>query len=110
MISMATQYGARGLTVAVIDASELMNHTRPDHGALVNASYDWQLNVPLLEDANGSVARHFGVVQLPTIVLVAPDGRIARRWEGPTKPAELALGIQNIVDGPVVPAAQRSLR
>jgi peroxiredoxin len=97
VMSMATQFGPRGLIIAVIDSSALVNHARPNHNELINASYDWQLSVPLLEDANISVTQSFGVTQLPTLVLVARGGRIARRWEGSTKPAELALEIQNIV-------------
>lgn len=97
VMSMATQYRARGLTVAVIDASELVNRAPPDRGALINASYDWQLNVPLLEDRDDSVAQRFGVVRLPTVLLIARDGRIIRRWEGLTTPAELPFEVQTIL-------------
>lgn len=98
-MSMATQYHRRGVVVAVVDASALVSHLPSDHGALLNASYDWQMNVPLLEDANSKVAHLFGVARLPTVVLVAPDGRIAMRWEGLTTPAELALEIQRRIGG-----------
>jgi peroxiredoxin len=92
VMSMATQYAPRGLTVAVIDASELAN-VRTSDGALLNASYDWNLNVPLLEDRAGAVARLFGVSATPTLVLVGADGQIVQRWTGLVPPAELARGV-----------------
>ncbi len=101
LLSMARQYGPRGLRVAVIDASALANHRPPEHDALVNASYDWQLSFPLLEDADSHIARRFGVNQIPTMILLAPDGRISRRWQGLTRPAILAQGIEKLLGGPL---------
>jgi peroxiredoxin len=99
--SMAQQYGPRGLRVAVIDASALVNHRPPDHGSLVNVSYDWQMNFPLLEDGDNQITQRFGVIQIPTLVLLAPDGRICQRWQGATGPAQLAQGIERLLNGPL---------
>src|SRR5271157_6094936 len=99
--SMAQQYGPRGLRVVVTDASALVHHRPPDHAALVNASYDWQLNFPLLADANNRIAQRFGVAQVPTLVLLAPDGRICQRWQGATGPAQLAQTIERLLGGPL---------
>jgi peroxiredoxin len=99
--SMAQQYGQRGLRVAVIDASALVNHRPPDHASLVNVSYDWQMNFPLLEDGDNQITQRFGVMQIPTLVLLAPDGRICQRWQGATGPAQLAQGIERLLNGPL---------
>jgi len=99
--SMAQQYGPRGLRVVVIDASALVNHRPPDHDDLVNASYDWHMDVPLLEDAGNQIARRLNVTEVPTLLLVAPDGTIFRRWQGLTQPAVLAQGIERLVGGPL---------
>jgi peroxiredoxin len=92
VMSMATQYTSRGLTVAVVDASELAR-VRPSRDALLNVTYDWNLNVPLIEDSDGTVARLFGVTAPPTIVIVGAQGRIVQRWVGLVPPAELARGV-----------------
>lgn len=100
LVSMARQYGPAGLRVAAIDATALATGAPPTHDSLVNAAADWQLNLPLLEDSSGSVARGFGVNQLPTVVLLARDGRIARRWNGFVLPAALAQAIQQLLGTP----------
>ncbi len=99
--SMAQQYGPRGLRVAVIDASALVNHRLPNHNSLVNVSYDWQMNLPLLEDRDNQIAQRFGVMQIPTLVLLAPDGRIYQRWQESTGPAQLAQGIERLLNSPL---------
>jgi len=99
--SMAQQYGPRGLRVAVIDASAIVSRRPPDHAALVNVSYDWQMNIPLLEDVDNQIAQRFGVTQIPTLVLLAPDGRICQRWQGSAGPAQLAQGIEKLLGGPL---------
>lgn len=101
LTSMAQQYGPRGLRVVAIDVSALANHRSPDPAALINASYDWHLNFALLEDANNRVAERYKVEQLPTIVLFAADGKIAQRWQGLTRPAQLAQGIERLLGGPL---------
>ncbi|MGD0629703.1 MAG: TlpA disulfide reductase family protein [Terracidiphilus sp.] len=99
LLSMAHQYTPRGLAVVAIDESALVRGRPPQRGELINASYDWQLSFPLLDDSGNHVARRFGVVKLPTLVLIAPDGRVAQRWEGLTRPAILAQGIERMTGG-----------
>ena len=99
--SMAHQYGRRGLRVAVIDASALISGRPPQRDALVNASYDWHLEIPLLVDTDSRVARAFRVTRPPTIILLAPDGSISQRWDGFTRPAVLAQGIEKLLGGPL---------
>jgi AhpC/TSA family len=101
LASMAHQYGPRGLKVVVVDASGLVNPWEPDHNALVNASYDWQMNFPLLEDPGNRVANRFGVTRPPTLILFAADGTISQRWQGLTGPAMLAQAIERFVGGPL---------
>jgi peroxiredoxin len=99
--SMDHQYRGRGLRVAVIDASALASGRQPDRNAVINASYDWQLQIPLLLDDGNRVAHSFKVTQVPTMVLLTADGKTAQRWEGFTRPAMLAQGIEKVVGGPL---------
>lgn len=99
--SMEHQYGARGLRVALIDASSMVSHRNSPHDDLLNASYDWHLTFPLLEDNDGSAAREFHVHTLPTVVLINDTGIIVQSWEGFVPPALLAQGIERILGGPL---------
>jgi hypothetical protein len=99
--SMERQYAARGLRVAAIDASSKVSPPSARHGELVNASYDWHLTFPLLEDTNGRAAREFHVRTLPTIVLIDDTGFIVQSWEGYAPPALLAQGIERLLGGPL---------
>lgn len=99
--SMAQQYGPRGLRVAVVDASAFTNAAPPPHNALLNASYDWHLNMPLLLDPKGELAHQLGLKQVPTTFLFAADGTIVQKWQRPTRPATLAQGIERLLGGPL---------
>jgi hypothetical protein len=43
-----------------------------------------RVGVPLALDADGSLFRRFGVMQVPTVLLADAQGRIVRRLEGST--------------------------
>ena len=101
LASMAQQYGPRGLRVAIVDASVLVPGSQPSHDAVLNASYDWHLKLPLLLDRNGQLARQLGVNEVPTTFLIAIDGTIVQRWQGRTLPAILAQGIERLLGGPL---------
>jgi hypothetical protein len=101
LASMAHQYGSRGLRVAIVDASVLTPGSQPSHDAVLNASYDWHLNFPLLLDQNGQLARTLEVKEVPTTFLMAADGTIVQRWQGLTRPATLAQGIEKLLGGPL---------
>jgi hypothetical protein len=101
LASMAQQYGPRGLRVAIVDASVLAPGWQPSHDAVLNASYDWHLKFPLLLDQNGQMARQLGVREVPTTFLIAVDGTIVQRWQGRTRPAILAQGIERLLGGPL---------
>jgi peroxiredoxin len=100
LASMEHQYGGRGLKVAIVDASTLVTHQPLNHDALVNASYDWHLDIPLLADDNNRVANRWGIAEVPTLMLLAPDGTMAERWHGLTGPATLAKSIEKMCGGP----------
>jgi len=117
LASMAHQYGPRGLRVAIVDASVLASVSQPSHltgvpgdrssslgwsyDAVLNASYDWHLNFPLLLDQKGQLARQLGVKEVPTTFLFAADGAVVKRWQGPARPATLAQGIERLLGGPL---------
>jgi len=94
--SMEHQYGARGLRVAIVDATAVATGKSPSHDSLVNASYDWNLAVPLLED-DGRVAALLGVTRAPTVVLVKADGMVAQAWERRVSPGELAIAVEEVM-------------
>jgi hypothetical protein len=94
LLSMNHQYRARGLMVVIVDSSALVTRQPPSHNQLVNASYDWHLDVPLLEDPGNLVSERSGVIEVPTLILVSPEGRVTQRWEGLTGPAILAQAIE----------------
>ena len=106
LLSMNHQYSARGLNVVIVDSSALVTQQLPTRDALINASYDWQLDIPLLEDDGNRVARNWGVTQVPTLLLLASDGTLAQRWQGLTGPAILAKSVENVLGGPSVRAGR----
>jgi hypothetical protein len=99
--SMERQYGSRGLRIAAINAPLEKSDYKALHNELLNASYDWHLNIPLLEDANGSAVREFHVLTYPTLILIDGTGIIVQLWEGYTPPALLAQGIERLLGGPL---------
>lgn len=101
LASMAHQYGPRGLRVAVVDATAVAHVAMPSHEALLNASYDWRLEFPLLVDESGTLARRMGAGEVPTTFLLAADGRIVEEWRGLARPAALAAGIEKALCGPL---------
>jgi hypothetical protein len=99
LLSMNHQYSGCGLKVVIVDSSALVSRHPPTRDALINASYDWQLDIPLLEDDDNRVAASWGVTEVPTLVLLASGGSEAQRWQGLTGPAILALGIAKVCGG-----------
>jgi peroxiredoxin len=99
--SMAHQYAPRGLRVAIVDASALALASPPSRDSVLNASYDWQLNIPLLLDRDADLAREIGVQEVPTTFLITADGHILHRWRGTTRPAVLALATEKLLGGPL---------
>lgn len=101
LASMAQKYGPRGLRVAIVDATVLTLGSQPSQDAVLNSSYDWQLKFPLLVDGKGQLAHQLGVNTAPTTFLIAADGSIVQRWQGLTRPAVLAQGIEKLLGGPL---------
>jgi peroxiredoxin len=104
--SMDHQYRSRGMRVVIIDATALAAGRKPDRDFLINASYDWNLQIPLLDDESGLVMRKFGIKRVPTTILVKADGTVAQVWERPMAPGELAIAIEKALGGgPLVPGS-----
>ena len=84
--SALEQYGERGLVVAVALHGDVPG----------NLAWDWNLGrIRSLEASSAPVEA------LPTTLLVAPDGRVSRRWEGFAPPADLGLTLRHAVGPPV---------
>jgi hypothetical protein len=106
LMSMDHQYREAGVEVVVVDATALATYPPvagkvPPMDTLLNVSYEWALTVPMVADPKGKVAKMYGVMQVPTIILIDSDGRIAERWERMPHPGVLAWGIQQLVGGPM---------
>ena len=97
--SMYQQYGRRGLGVVAVETSGSSRQRRISHRALANASYDWRLDFPLLEDAGIQAKKAFGVTVLPSVLLLAPDGKVVERWNGLASPAALARAVETLLGG-----------
>jgi hypothetical protein len=83
--SALEQYGERGLIVAV-----------GFHGDVpANIAWDWNLGGIRSFEASSPPAS-----APPTTLLVAPDGRVVRRWEGFTPPADLGLTLRGLIGPP----------
>jgi hypothetical protein len=93
--SMRTQHERFGLRVIVVDAAELAGDGRPSRNDLVNYTYDWNLDstIAVLRD-DGTLARRFGVEQVPTTFLIGPRGLVRKRWDGFAPAAQLDLSIR----------------
>jgi hypothetical protein len=96
--SLDHQYGARGLSIVIVDATALATGHAPADDALLNDSYDWYLTqVPVCADPDGATARHYGVTQAPTTFLIGKDGIVRRRWDGFATAAQLAFAVQPLL-------------
>jgi len=98
--SMARQYAPKGVEVLVVACNGPCGGPPLAPRALLNFTYDWQLDglTVLCDDA--TTALRYGVSTLPTTVLIASDGRIQRRWDGFAAPAQLALALESLVGRP----------
>ena len=99
--SMQQQYGPKRLVVLIVDAARIATDKQPSQDQLINFTYDWQLDdIPVLEDADGSVARAYAVESTPATFLIGADGSIQQRWDGFASASQLALSIEALVGAP----------
>jgi peroxiredoxin len=99
--SMQQQYGPKGLVVLIVDAARIATDKQPSQDQLINFTYDWQLeDIPVLEDADGSVARAYAIESTPVTFLIGADGIIQQRWDGFASASQLALSIEALVGAP----------
>jgi len=98
--SVAQQYASRGVQVLLVDATALAGGEQPDQEALLNFAHNWDMEtIPVLMNSETTV-REYGISQVPTTLLIAPDGRVTHRWEGFASAAQLAFAVQALVGLP----------
>jgi peroxiredoxin len=88
------KYSARGFTVVGL------NQDGPRNQAKIKPFVaSMNIEFPILIDANNQVMRQFSVQNLPTAVLISPDGRIVGRYVGYNsgKVKELETQIENLI-------------
>jgi hypothetical protein len=83
--SALEQYGERGLEVAVAFHGEVS----------ANIAWDWNLG-----RIRSLAPMSPPDTTLPTTWLVAPDGRVVRRWAGLAPPADLGLTLRSLIGPP----------
>lgn len=88
VVSLLTQFGAKGLTAEIVDESAAGKQ------ALTNTYYDWQLGgVRLAADPAHSLAERYGVTAAPTTLLLDGTGTVVGRWTSYTPTAQTAQAI-----------------
>jgi hypothetical protein len=99
---MQEQYGPKGLVVLIVDAARIATGKQPSQDQLINFTYDWQLeDIPVLDDADSSVARSYAVTSTPATFLIRADGIVQQRWNGFASASQLALSIEALMGAPV---------
>ena len=83
--SALEQYGERGLVVSVGFPG----------GASSRLAHDWNLGAIRSFTSTPTPAERF-----PTTLLVAPNGKVLRRWEGFVDPADLGLTLRALIGPP----------
>jgi cytochrome c biogenesis protein CcmG/thiol:disulfide interchange protein DsbE len=79
---VAQRFADRGLVVVGVDTSDPTGHPGPwarSHG----------LSYPIVADETNEVAEHYGVTNLPTLIVVSRTGKVLAVREGMTGDAEL---------------------
>jgi len=99
--SMYEQYAPKGLTVFIVDTTQLETGKQPSLDEVINFTYNWQLDtIPVLVDENGLIRDQYGISNLPTTLLIGTDGVIQQRWNNVASSSQLALAIEAIVGAP----------
>jgi thiol-disulfide isomerase/thioredoxin len=80
---LARRFGERGLVVIGVDTSEPDGHART--WALAHG-----LSYPIVYDTENRTAEHYGVTNMPTLVVISRVGKVTAFREGLTGDSELA--------------------
>jgi hypothetical protein len=72
--SIEEQYGPKGVQILIVDATAVEGRQQLSSDELLNYSYDWVLApIQVLMDADSAAtARDYGILKLPTTILIAP--------------------------------------
>jgi thiol-disulfide isomerase/thioredoxin len=87
---LAQRFKERGLVVVGVDTSEPAGNARPwalEHG----------LSYPIVYDTNNETAEHYGVMNMPTLVVISKSGKVTAVREGLTNDAELESLVHGVL-------------
>jgi len=96
--SMIRQYGSLGVRMIVVDESKALDSA--------SSNDDWinwvnDLSMEYLtwirDDNKGSLAKKFGIGEIPETYLVSGDGKVIWHWQKVVLPAEIAFAIEDAV-------------
>jgi cytochrome c biogenesis protein CcmG, thiol:disulfide interchange protein DsbE len=87
---LAQRFKDRGLVVVGVDTNEPEGNARPwalEHG----------LSYPIVYDTNNETAEHYGVTNMPTLVVISKAGKVTAVREGLTNDAELESLVHGVL-------------
>jgi thiol-disulfide isomerase/thioredoxin len=87
---VAQRFKDRGLVVVGVDTNEPAGNARPwavEHG----------LSYPIVYDANNETAEHYGVMNMPTLVVISRGGKVTAVREGLTNDSELESLVHGVL-------------
>lgn len=101
--SMINQFGVttNGRTaLLLVDGTGMTAGRTPSLKELINFTYDWNLPAtPIIagRDANRLI-NEYSITQIPTTLLISPEGILLSRWDGLADAPTLAFALQDALD------------
>jgi cytochrome c biogenesis protein CcmG, thiol:disulfide interchange protein DsbE len=90
MNKLAQRFREKGLVVVGVDTSEPDGNARP--WALAHG-----LSYPIVYDTNNATAGHYGVTNMPTLVVISRTGKVTAVREGLTGDSELSALVKGVL-------------
>jgi len=94
--SMIRQYGSMGVRMIVVDESKALDSVNSKEN-WINSVNDLSMDYLtwIRDDSTGSLAKKFGIAEIPETYLVSGDGTVIHQWQKVVLPAEIAFAIED---------------